>query len=275
MVLVMAIFSTTVCADEPADRELTRESIYNTRWGMAPVIMPDMWAIRIDFWAPEPCYSIYLENIETVEVGWGTYSLGGGTDLAFNPEETYEPELINFFEKLFSRFDSVDILPECARRTYDLLEEFTTHPTHATLMQNTSSFNYHEYFEFFKLDVKLYSRDRPVEPGDEFVIDGTPIIVLWDYYVANDNVKVRLGPSTSFEPVELRQFFAYESYSAGQNYINQGDRAFVLGRTRDKVQIGSWFNYWYVIALTRSRYEEYVYADRGWAYAEFLDSDMR
>ncbi|HEC61828.1 MAG TPA: hypothetical protein ENI27_06185 [bacterium] len=110
-------------------------------------------------------------------------------------------------------------------------------------------------------------------PGLERTYKGIPVVITNRRGYTNDNVRIRTGPSTEYEPVSFWNFDdPHAKYNTEYPYVPRWRIVFVRARTKEKMQIGDWNNYWYLIDVPAVHNFHFgtSYAQH-WAYAEFID----
>jgi len=132
----------------------------------------------------------------------------------------------------------------------------------AKLWISESSLRSIYYLEIEPDQLLIWNRSIDVAPQMRRVWRGFEVVSIGQDGFTNNAVKVRGGPGTSYDPVEL------EKYS--EIFIPEGEPVRVRARTLEKDPVGSWLNYWYLISVELFHYmgSSYQFV---WAYGEFID----
>jgi len=116
----------------------------------------------------------------------------------------------------------------------------------------------------------LWNKASFVPAGTRTTIGDVQVITAGNQLSATtDNLRVRVGPGTGFEP----QIFTYRDPQGRiQTFtsILEGTNLRILARTVEKAKVETWNNYWYYIEYKEPLGTRLVYKN-GWCYGEFIN----
>lgn len=116
-----------------------------------------------------------------------------------------------------------------------------------------------------------YNKKNP--PGKEVTVNGVRVVTVKERKISvTDTVFFRTGPDVSAKTVQCGS-----GPGSGSVSLISPDQNFfydlrVYARTKEKVKIKSWNNYWYYVMLQKIGLDECMRAT-GWIYGEFIRFD--
>jgi hypothetical protein len=118
----------------------------------------------------------------------------------------------------------------------------------------------------------LWNKNYFVKKGVKTEINGEAAVTMgYALSATTENLRIRKGPSTDFEYMK----FYYRDGKTGEikswGSILAGTNIRVLARTKDKMQVGEWNNYWYYIEYKEPQGSLMLYKN-AWCFAEFINT---
>jgi hypothetical protein len=116
----------------------------------------------------------------------------------------------------------------------------------------------------------LWNKKSFVPENQETTIAEVPVVTSgYKLSATTDNLRIRKGPGTSFD---------YQSYTYRDpqgkirtfTSLLEGTNIRILARTRDKVQVQEWNNYWYYVEYKEPLGNLLVYKN-AWCFGEFIN----
>lgn len=117
---------------------------------------------------------------------------------------------------------------------------------------------------------KLWNKNYVVKENREAVVENTPVITMgYKLSATTANLRIRKGPGKEYENMQ----FYYKDKKTGEikswGSILEGTNIRIIARTRDKMQVDKWNNYWYYIEYKEPEGSLMVYKN-AWCFAEFI-----
>ncbi len=118
----------------------------------------------------------------------------------------------------------------------------------------------------------LWNKNFFVKKGGKTEINGNAAVTMgYALSATTENLRIRKGPSTDFEYMK----FYYRDGKTGEikswGSILAGTNIRVLARTKEKMQVGEWNNYWYYIEYKEPQGSLMLYKN-AWCFAEFINT---
>lgn len=131
------------------------------------------------------------------------------------------------------------------------------------LKRNVNSVQYNTEIIFGSFTIVC--RDSMVKEGEVRTVDGVEVVTTGGMSaVVSKNAKIRIKPDVKSQFI----YFGVEPGSDGLAYCPAGKELKILARTKDRVKLEKWNNFWYYAELTSAGE---LGARYGWIYGEFLN----
>jgi hypothetical protein len=228
------------------------------------------------------CRSSAVDTDALVRSRWGPENEGDGYSVAFMADGTYsitysgEGGVPKQAEGVFAvEGDAVGLVPKesAARSVFGRLTTFA-------LRSDSASLYFEEKLVSDDVDVVFWNQSKPVSEGVERLFGGVPVVMEEKRaVVVSQNLNMRDKPSVQSNRLHLAQ----ASTETITPYLPQGWRLRTVGRTRERVRVEGWTNYWYLVDVMTNAYEELLLegdlrrpyrSDLVWVFGEFLDLEV-
>lgn len=118
--------------------------------------------------------------------------------------------------------------------------------------------------------VEFYDTNAEVKAGAERMVDGIAVIYTPAFKKPTTTVIVRKAPSKSSEALSWYSRKKDGTVEERKN-LRKGEKISVLARTREKLQVDKWNNYWYYVDIDAiDAMGNVPLSERGWVFGEFL-----
>jgi hypothetical protein len=116
---------------------------------------------------------------------------------------------------------------------------------------------------FNSSDVSFPMPEFKVKSGEERVYKDVKVIVLTDSNgTTTSNVKIRKSPNINSESIKYTDKIYFDPTSKTYDFVPKDTQVNIIARTKDKVRVDKWNNYWYLINVGIT--------DEVWMYGEFI-----
>lgn len=230
--LLFIILPVLLCG---ADRAITLQNLPGTEW--------EWHSQRADSW---PDFTFVFMPDGSLQLKNSSYGFdeGGGK---FEGSYSVINNELSLTWKLYSFYDKGD--PEMHRASAKLV--------------NDSNSVYHDTTITFG-SITLVCLNSTVNSGQNRVLDGINVVTSGcKKAIVTKNAKIRSKPDVKSDIIR----FGADLGEEGLAYCPAGKELRVLARTKDKVTVEKWNNYWYYVELVSAG--EFG-ARYGWVYGEFL-----
>jgi len=118
--------------------------------------------------------------------------------------------------------------------------------------------------------IGFFNTNARAKMGAERMLDGVAVIYTPGTKKPTTTVIVRKAPSKSSEALNWYSQIKDGSVEERKN-LRKGEKITVLARTREKLQVDKWNNYWYYVDIDATNAMGNVpLSERGWVFGEFL-----
>ncbi len=118
--------------------------------------------------------------------------------------------------------------------------------------------------------VDFYDTGALVKTGAERMVDGIAVIYSPAFKKPTTTLIVRKAPSKSSEALSWNSQKKDGTVEERKN-LRKGEKVTVLARTREKLQVDKWNNYWYYVEIDAvDAMGNVPLSERGWVFGEFL-----
>jgi len=122
---------------------------------------------------------------------------------------------------------------------------------------------------------KLWNKNYMVKEDREADIDGMPAVTMgYKLSATTANLRIRKGPGKEYENMQ----FYFKDKKTGRikswGSILEGTNIRILARTKEKMQVDKWNNYWYYIEYKEPEGTLMSYKN-AWCFAEFVKGSER
>lgn len=116
----------------------------------------------------------------------------------------------------------------------------------------------------------FFDTTAEVKAGAERTVDGIAVIYAPAFKKPTTTVIVRKAPSKSSEALSWNSRKQDGTVEERKN-LRKGEKITVLARTREKLQVDKWNNYWYYVDIDAiDAMGNVPLSERGWVFGEFL-----
>lgn len=130
----------------------------------------------------------------------------------------------------------------------------------------------YQNFLIFPDGTKLWDKNLKVKTNSIRIIDGSESIVMGIIDgETTTNVKIRVKPDEKAEAMKYIDLIDSTDSPVGKAEkdlpsVPKGKKISILARTKDKVKVQNWNNYWYYVEIS----EGWGTIKNGWMFAEFV-----
>jgi hypothetical protein len=137
-----------------------------------------------------------------------------------------------------------------------------------------TSVRYLYYFQFE--EARIWNKDSQRPAAIDMIFDGVTVVTMGAVKgKTTDNVKLRVKPDPSAAEIN---YIAIEpspvdpmGTTVEKPFMPRNTAVTVLARTKEKMKVGKWENYWYYVEYL----ESWDYMKRAWLYGQFLDAGKK
>lgn len=160
------------------------------------------------------------------------------------------------------------------KRTSDSIDGEVPGDLRCTLVRTEESLQYAELLTCQSVvggnKVDFYDTGARVKAGAEKMVDGIAVLYLPSLKKPTTTLVVRKAPSKSSEALSWYSQKKDGTVEERKN-LRRREKVTVLARTREKLQVDKWNNYWYYVEIDAVNAMGNVpLSERGWVFGEFL-----